>query len=99
VETALKADPQNAYYLDSLGWVFYQKGQYKDAQTQLEKAIKDLKTSTKDDAVVYDHLAEVLSKMGKKDEAQAQWEKASQMDPENKKYLEKIQKAKTTDSI
>ena len=51
-----------------------------------------MKTPVKDDAVIYDHLAEVLIKMGKKDEAVAEWRKALELDPENKLYPEKIKK-------
>jgi Tfp pilus assembly protein PilF len=99
VETALKIEPENSYYLDSLGWVFYQKAQYQDARQQFEKAIKFLKTTVKDDAVIYEHLAETLIKLGLKDEAADKWEKASKLDPENKKYLEKIQKDKPSSSL
>jgi tetratricopeptide (TPR) repeat protein len=32
VETALKLDPNNAYYLDSLGWVFYRQNRFAEAK-------------------------------------------------------------------
>ena len=97
VQDAVKLDPNNSYYLDSLGWVYYRKALYPQAQEQLEKAVQFLKTRQKDDAVIYDHLAQVLMKMGRKDDAVAQWKKALELDPANKDYAEKIQKNSSPD--
>lgn len=97
VQNAIKLDPSNSYYLDSLGWVYFKKEMYKDAEEQLGKALKNLKTQFKDDAVIYDHLAQVLVKLGQKDKAVAQWEKALKLDPENKDYSEKIDKNSSPD--
>jgi tetratricopeptide (TPR) repeat protein len=93
----LKLDPNNSYYLDSLGWVYFKKGLYKDAQEQLEKSIKLLKIVQKDDAVIYDHLAQALMKLGQTTDAVTQWKKASQLDPNNKDYSQKIQKSVSPD--
>jgi tetratricopeptide (TPR) repeat protein len=97
VQNAVKLDPNNSYYLDSLGWVYYRKALYPQAQDQLEKAIQFLKTKQKDDAVIYDHLAQVLVKMGHKDDAVAQWKKALELDPANKGYADNIQKNSSPD--
>jgi len=97
METALKLEPENAYYWDSMGWVFYQKGQYSQAREYLEKALKFLKTRQKDDAVIYDHLAQTLVKLGQKDEAVTQWKKAIGLDPSNKDYPDKIAKNSSPD--
>jgi tetratricopeptide (TPR) repeat protein len=99
VEAALKIDPDNSYYLDSLGWVFYRRGKYREAREQLEKSLKLLKSEQKDDAVIYDHLAEVLLKMGQPAVAVDQWEKAVKLDPDNKDYPDKIKKNKNSDSL
>ncbi|HEY5039898.1 MAG TPA: tetratricopeptide repeat protein, partial [bacterium] len=99
MDSALKLDPDNSYYLDSLGWVYYRKGKYQDAKEQFDKALKFLKTEVKDDAVIYDHLGEVLLRLGQKQEAVVQWQKALKLDPDNKTYLDKIQKEKPSDSL
>jgi tetratricopeptide (TPR) repeat protein len=99
IETALKLDPNNAYYLDSLGWVCFQKGKYADARANLEKSIKLRKTEQKDDAVIFDHLGEVFLKLDQKQEAAAQWEKAMQLDPDNRKYRDKLKKIKPSASL
>ena len=97
LETALKLDPDNAYYLDSQGWLFFQKGKYPEARAVLEKSIKLKKGEQKDDSVIYDHLGEVLNKLGEKEDALAQWEKALKLDPDNKKYMEKIRRLKPSE--
>ena len=97
VESALKLDPNNAYYLDSMGWVYFKKELYPEAREQLEKALLNLKTAQKDDAVIYDHLAQVFLKLGLKADAVAQWKKALKLDPKNKDYSEKIQKNSAPD--
>jgi Flp pilus assembly protein TadD len=39
IEQALALDPDNPYYIDSLGWAYYRLGRLEDARGQLEKAI------------------------------------------------------------
>lgn len=36
---AVTGQPSKAEYLDTLGWIFFQKGDYKNAKEQLEKAV------------------------------------------------------------
>ncbi len=57
---ALSKDPSNPSYMDTLGWIQYQKGQYKKALTKLEKANK-LKPGVKE---MLAHQAEVHMKLG-----------------------------------
>jgi Flp pilus assembly protein TadD len=103
VEQALKLDPNNAYYLDSLGWVFYRKNQLSTAKEKFELAIEQLgpkaQEAQKDDAIIFDHLAHVLVKMGNKPEAQDQLKKALELDPTNKDFLNDQSKLDTTDSL
>jgi tetratricopeptide (TPR) repeat protein len=91
MEDALKQDPENPYYLDSMGWVLFKRGDDAGAQAALEKAAQLLKTSQKDDAAIFDHLAQVYLKRGEKQRAVAQWKKAAELDPSNKDFPQKIQ--------
>lgn len=59
VQRALAEDKNNGYYLDSLGWIYYKRGQYKDALVQIKKAVD----ATKTDAVILEHLAIVQFKL------------------------------------
>jgi Tfp pilus assembly protein PilF len=92
VESALKLDPENAYYLDSMGWVDYRQGRYTSARDHLVRSIKALKTSQKEDAVIFDHLAEVFLKLEERTAALEQWDKALKLDPDNKAIREKREK-------
>ncbi len=38
IERALAIDPQNGAYIDSLGWVYYKEGRFKDALVELNRA-------------------------------------------------------------
>jgi tetratricopeptide (TPR) repeat protein len=99
VLSALKLDPQNAYYLDSLGWVYYQQKRFTDAKTQFEKSIELLpEKKQKDDATVYDHLAQTEIQLGQKDDAVAQWKKAAELDPANKDIAAHLQKNQSATS-
>ena len=31
IQKALELEPENGYYIDSLGWAYYQQGRYTDA--------------------------------------------------------------------
>ena len=42
VRKALTKEPDNGYYIDSLGWVLYKKGDYRDAARELERALSKL---------------------------------------------------------
>ncbi|MGB3467081.1 MAG: tetratricopeptide repeat protein [Cyclobacteriaceae bacterium] len=64
--------PGNASFLDTHGWVLYKKGEYKEARKVLEKAIKLIDT----DGIIFEHYGDVLFKLGRKDEALTQWQKA-----------------------
>ena len=65
IQRALAEEKDNGYFVDSLGWVFYRQGKYKDAERELSRAVQLAGT----DAVILEHYALVLVKLGKKDEA------------------------------
>ena len=62
---AIELEPDNGYFIDSLGWVYFQKGQYIEAERELERAVKVIST----DAVILEHLAQAKFKVGKLREA------------------------------
>jgi tetratricopeptide (TPR) repeat protein len=84
---AVAAEPENAAYLDTYGWVFYRLEKYEDAATYIEKAIATGKAS----AVVQEHLGDIYLKLGQREKALMQWKKALEMDPKNESAKEKIQ--------
>lgn len=89
IRRALEMDPGNGAYLDSLGWLYYQQGKYQEALTELLRAAEAL---PEPDAVVFDHIGDAAAKLGKKTESVLYWQKALQIDPENKKLADKLDK-------
>ena len=90
VKKALELDPDNGAYLDTVGWIHYQLGEYETALKFIQKA-----TELEDKSwTVVDHLGDVLQKLGKSSEAVEAWQKALTMDPGNNDLLEKINQSK-----
>jgi len=69
---ALKQRPGNGYYLDSLAWVHYKRGEYNKALSLQRKAVGAIP----DDPVMEEHLGDILWKTGKPDAARAAWKKS-----------------------
>jgi len=90
INKAVAAQPENPAYLDSLGWVYFQLGRTDDALKQLRRSVE--LSAKEPDATVFDHLAEALYKSGQRAEAVTFLRKAVQLDPQNKKLAEKLQK-------
>jgi len=65
ISRAVTADPENAAYLDSLGWVYYRLGDLGQAEHWLRRAVELGGT----DGTVLSHLGEVLLRKGEADEA------------------------------
>jgi tetratricopeptide (TPR) repeat protein len=78
IERAVKAEPENPAYLDSLGWVLFQLKKPAEALVPLQKAVELL---TEPDATVLDHLGDVLQALGRIQEARAAWEKSLAAEP------------------
>ena len=87
IHKALKADPNNAAYIDSLGWVYFRRGKIKEALKEIEKA-----DTLMEDPEISDHLGEIYLKMGDVKKARASWEKSLKLDPQQKLVKEKLDK-------
>ncbi len=72
ISRALAIKPNDGYYLDSLGWVFFQKKDYNKALTTLQRAIK----FAPDEGVIFEHLADTFEALGRIDEAREYFGKA-----------------------
>ncbi|MFD3003376.1 tetratricopeptide repeat protein [Pontibacter toksunensis] len=70
-ERLVKQHPTNPTYLDTYAWVLYKSGKYTEARKYLEQAV-----AISDDATIVEHYGDVLFKLGKKEEAVSQWQKA-----------------------
>ncbi len=72
IERALRVEPDNPSYLDSLGWALFKQDRADEAEPHLRKAADALPTQS----VIHDHLGDVLARRGKFVEAIGAWERA-----------------------
>jgi Flp pilus assembly protein TadD len=69
---AVKSEPSNASFLDSLGWVYFKLGQLDEAERYLSDAARRNTRSV----AIQEHLGDLQQKRGRTDEARAAWRKA-----------------------
>jgi tetratricopeptide (TPR) repeat protein len=89
IEKAAVAKPDSGAIIDSLGWVDYKLGDYKNAVLQLERAA----TLEAADPDINDHLGDAYWRAGRRTEARFQWDKVLTLNPSSKlrdQVLEKI---------
>ena len=75
---AMELDPDNAAYLDTMGWIFYKTGEFEKARRFIKASI-DLDDEAAS-AEVLEHLGDVYDKLNKPDEAKKWWRKALEKD-------------------
>ncbi|MFN9212343.1 MAG: tetratricopeptide repeat protein [Betaproteobacteria bacterium] len=75
---ALQLAPNDAYIIDSPGWVYYRMGKLPQAREYLERAWQ-----RKPHAEVGAHLGEVLWQLDERDAARRVWTEAAKLDPGN----------------
>jgi len=79
VERAVALEPNNGAYVDSLGWVYFQLGEYAEALGHLEKAAR----LVGDDAVVLEHLGDLYFALGRKSQAAESYQRAMALADDN----------------
>lgn len=72
VKRALEIDSDDPFYIDTLGWIYYQRGEYDRAVKELKKAV----AGAGNDVVVIEHYGDALVKVGNEKEAQRMYKKA-----------------------
>ena len=87
---AVSAQPDNASYLDTIGWVYFRLGKFSEAESFVKKAINTGSEKGEVNAVVYEHLGDIYYKLNDKDRAMEQWKAALKLDESNSALKEKI---------
>ncbi len=82
----VKDNPANAAFLDTHGWVLFTREKHREARRFLERAI----ALDGESAVYFEHLGDILFKLGEVQEAVVQWQKAQSMDENNETLRKKI---------
>lgn len=85
-ETALKSEPNNPSYLDTMGWIYFQLGDYNQALVYIQKAIDNGDAS----ATVYEHLGDTYQKLGKTDDAIRAWKASLEQEPQRESVRQRI---------
>jgi tetratricopeptide (TPR) repeat protein len=93
IRKALATEPENAAYLDSMGWVLFKLGKNEEALPYLEKAVK--KSTGTGDETLYDHLGDVYDRLGQSAKAIEAWKKSIELAKEaafpDKKLIERVE--------
>jgi Flp pilus assembly protein TadD len=78
IKKANELAPEDAFIMDSLGWVEFRLGRFEKAEATLRRAY-----GMKPDPEIAAHLGEVLWARGREEEAKQLWRNANAKDPKN----------------
>lgn len=88
----VKAEPNNATYLDTYAWILFEKGNYAEARIYIDNAMKSGGGDKSD--VIVEHCGDIYYMTGDVDGALTYWKKALEMGSESKTLKQKIEKKK-----
>lgn len=89
----VKAEPNNAIYLDTYAWVLFEQGKTAEALTYIRQALKNI-SPTGENASIYEHAGDILSVEGNTKEALEMWKKAQELNSDSKTLKKKIKSKK-----
>lgn len=87
----IKAEPENANYLDTYAWILFLQGRTAEAKIYMEQALKHDEDAS---AVILEHAGDINAVSGDTETALELWNKAAEKDPGNKKLKRKIKQKK-----
>jgi Tfp pilus assembly protein PilF len=87
IRKALKIRPNEPAFLDSLGWVYFQRGNYREALKWVEKAVKG---QPKDAELRY-HLGMIYWKLGDREKALRELREALKINPQHPEANEALE--------
>lgn len=85
ISRALKVNPDSPYYLDSLAWAHFKRGELKQAWEEIQRAV----TKPIEDPTIWEHYGDIAKALGNKKEAEKGYRKALEMNHPNKQDLER----------
>jgi len=92
IEKASSLAPNDAFIMDSVGWVKYRLGDNTDAIKLLRQAYQ-----LQPNAEIGAHLGEVLWKSGEKDQAREAWRDAQKLEPDNDTLVKTLKRFQVND--
>ena len=78
-QKAVRLEPENAAYHDTMGWVYFRMGNLAAARQHIEQSL----VLDPDNPEVIEHLGDVYVEMGEKDLGRQYWQQALELDPDN----------------
>lgn len=78
IERAVKKEPRNGAFVDSLGWVYFRQGKLDLAEKHLEDAARLMPR----DPTIQEHLGDLFARRGKRDLALESYRRALTLEPE-----------------
>ena len=87
----VKAEPENATYLDTYAWILFMQERYAEAKIYIDQALQN---DSLPGAVINEHAGDIYACYGDMDRAIAQWEKALAEEPQNKILRKKVKRKK-----
>lgn len=72
----VKAEPENATYLDTYAWILFEKGKYTEARIYIDQALRNGGDSSR---VIVEHCGDIYYHLGEKEKALEYWKKADGM--------------------
>lgn len=87
----VKAEPDNATYLDTYAWILFEKGRYAEAKIYMDDAMKN---GGAESDVVVEHCGDIYYMNGETDKALEYWQKAKEMGVKSETIDRKIEQKK-----
>ena len=91
IKKALAKKPDDGYIRDSLGWVYFRKGDYKAALAELLRAFQMLS----DDPTIAEHIGDVYTALQQQDKAIDYFKKSLSLEKKDDKKKQLEQKIKS----
>lgn len=85
----LKAEPENATYLDTYAWILYKQQRYPEALINIEKALAADSTASD---VLYEHAGDICYRLGDTTRALQYWQQALELQHKAEAVDEKLVK-------
>ena len=73
---ALRAEPENAAYLDTMAWILYRQKKYSDAALYIEEALAASSKSEMENMEILEHAGDIYVALGNKEKAKQYWTRA-----------------------
>ena len=87
----IKAEPQNATYLDTYAWILFRQERYAEAKIYINQT---LQCDSDSSAVIVEHAGDIYAKCGDIDKAVELWTAALKKSPDNELLASKTRQRK-----